>query len=198
MRIEIDTRDFGRVARKLQAAADQIPYALQKAMNDSAFKVRDIFINETWPQSVTQRNTGFLRSHISIDKASKHNLTVKIVEAPSTVSLARHAEGGTKTPMRAKTLSIPPTGSVSYGPRGIRADQKPGAILRNTSRRALRVTAKGIFVGEGGRLHLRYSFKPSAQQPQDVAFESVFEREMMTSIRALMPNYLAAAMRTRK
>ena len=198
MEIKIDTSSFKRMADRLNVMRDQIPFALKNALNDAAFATRNKFIDETWPQSVTQRNTGFLRSHIHIEKATKQSLRVAIVETPSTISLARHAEGGVKTPQRAKTLSIPPTGSVSYTERGIRADQKPGAILRNTPRRALRVTRKGIFVGEFGRLHLKYTFAPSATQPQDVPFFEVFASSMRDAINDLLPGYLQEAMRSRR
>jgi hypothetical protein len=195
--ITFEMRGIKELADQLKVAHDQIPYATAKALNDAAFRTRDRLI-AAWPQHVTARNTGFIRSALHIEKASKHDLTVRIVETPSSVSLERHAAGGTKRPLHSRNLAIPPKGSVQYGPRGVRSDQRPGAILRNTPKRALRVTSKGIFVGEGGRLHLKYTFTPSAHQPKDIPFYEVFASEMRDKVNQLLPVYLQEAMRSRR
>jgi hypothetical protein len=197
MMITFDMRSVKQVADDLKVAADQIPYAMSRALNDAAFATRDKLIS-TWPQHVSQRNPGFIRQALRVEKASKHDLTVRIVEQPSSVSLERHAEGGTKTPQHSRSLAIPPKGSVQYGPRGIRSDQRPSAILRNTPKRALRVTSKGIFVGAHGMLHLKYTFAPSAQQPKDVPFYEVFATSMRDAVNDLLPRYLQEAMRSRR
>jgi hypothetical protein len=162
-------------------------------MNQAAFDTRRKLVQETWPRAVTVRNRNFLNAKLHVDVSNKHDLTVTIRELPSSVSLAHHAEGGVKVPEKARNLSIPPSGTVVRTARGVRADQRPRAILANTPKRALRVTSRGIFVGSGGRLHLKFAFKPSAQQPADVPFHADFERFMKERLFELLPAALQQA-----
>ena len=156
MQITFDMSDVKRVADDLKVAQDQIPYAMSRAMNDAVFRTRERIVNETWPQHVQFRRANFPSAVLHVERSDKHNLTVTIREVSNTApNLTRHAEGGTKTPHRGRRLAIPLKGWVVYTDRGPRADMKPRAIIANTPRRALRITERGIFVGEGGRLHLR-------------------------------------------
>jgi hypothetical protein len=198
MQIKFDMRDVERVARDLKVAADQIPFAMSRALNKAAFETRRTLISKTWPQSVTQRRSNYPGAVLRVEESTKHDLTVKIVEQSNVPSLAAHAEGGVRTPIKSKRFAIPLKGWVQRTGEGVRTTQTARYIIQTTPKRALRVTSKGIFVGEGGRLHLRYSFQPSTHITADVPFYSTFASEMRDRVNALLPGYLQEAMRTRR
>jgi len=198
MEIKFDLRDLQRMANRLKVAPDQVPFAASRALNKAAFETRRTLVNKTWPQSVTQRRSAYPGVVLHVEESTKHDLTVKIVERANVPSLAAHAEGGVRTPAKAKRFAIPLKGWVQRTGEGVRTTQTARYIIQNTPKRALRVTSKGIFVGEGGRLHLRYSFKPSTTITPDVPFYSVFASEMRDRVNELLPRFLREAMATRR
>ena len=201
--LQISMKDFERKARELSAAVDQVPFALAQAMNDALKATRKQIVTETWPQHVQMRNTQFLNAALHMNFATKYSLTVMLSNQggavpPSRGNLAAHAEGGTKLPTHGGNLAIPLKSWVRYGAHGVNKAMLPANIIRTTPRRALRITKDGIFVGEGGRLHLRYSFKPSAQIKPDVPFHDDFARFMTEEMKLAFPRRLADAMATRR
>jgi len=194
--LQIDCGAFERRAKLLHAQIDQVPYALALVMNRGAKNTRQALIQDTWPSHVTQRNQGFIGRALRTSFASKRNLRIEIYDSLGRAHLKLHDVGGTK---RAKgRLAIPPTGVVTRTSSGVRKNQRPHAIVVNTPARALRITAKGIFVGKGGRLQLMYAFKSSASQPADVPFDEDFRRAMTVELRTSFPAALATAMRSRR
>jgi hypothetical protein len=188
--------DLERQARKLDGAIDQVPYALSLALNKAGTNTRQVLVQDTWPRHVTQRNAGFIGRALRTEFATKQNLRVEIYDDLNRGHLKLHAEGGTKIAKR--QLAIPPQGSVTRTSSGVRKSQKPAAIIASTPNRALRITARGIFFGEGGRLHLKYGLTMSAAQPADVPFEQAFESTMRDEVRTSFPAAMAKAMSTRR
>jgi hypothetical protein len=197
--LTFDFSDFERAARAMNAKIDQVPYALSRALNDSAFGTRKSLIDVTWPSAVQVVNKTFMRASLNIEKASKAHLQVAIVDKLGRANLKQHAESGVKRRKTAgKNLAIPPTGTVTRTAKGVRANQRPRALIADTPKRALRITQRGIFVGQGGRLHLRYAFKPEARIKPDVPFYRDFEGEMREQMRVEFPRAMAKAMATRR
>ncbi len=56
MSLTFDMRDFKRYARRMDALANQIPFALAQALNASAEIARKRLIEDTWPDHVQARN----------------------------------------------------------------------------------------------------------------------------------------------
>jgi hypothetical protein len=196
--IKFDLTDFERQARRLDAARDQVPFALSLALNKAVTNARSVLVQDTWPQHVTQRNSGFIRWALHTVFATKQNLRVEVYDQTPNqrAHLLLHARGGTK---RARNrLAIPPKGTVTRTAQGVRASQRPAAIIAATSKRALRITAGGIFIGIGGRLVLKYLFRHSAAQPADVPFDESFADTMMRDARASFPAAMHRAMATRR
>ena len=177
MELHIDPKPFADIAKKYEKGLGQLPYAFSRTLNSAAQKTRTGLIEETWPNSIQQRNTSFMKAALTTKgaSASKTNLSVTIYDKLGRVDLVAHDAGGTKTPHGAR-FAIPLKGSVRRGAHGVYAGQTPRAIIASTPARALRLTQRGLFVGEGGRLHLKYSFQPHAYQPADVKFTSDFQR----------------------
>lgn len=199
IQINLDIKEFARRAEQLKSAVDQVPYALSRAMNDAAFVTRKMLVEGTWQRSVTQRNPNFPRAVIGVKRSTKTDLEVRIEEnRPNSGHLFLHASGGTKTSQRGRNLAIPLATWVTYTSRGVAKRQLPKAIIANTPPRALRITPTGIFVGEHGRLRLRYSLKPTAKMRADVPFYQDFDRIMRSEINKAFPIRLQEAMRTRR
>jgi hypothetical protein len=190
LKLDVDT--FIAKAKQIDGAISQLPFALAQSMNTAAFNTRAKLIGDTWPSHVQQRNRTFIRAALRVARANKNNLRVEIQDVLGRGSLILHARGGTKA-ARGR-LAIPPAGSVTRTARGVRASQKPAAIIAKTPKRALRITPRGIFVGQGGRLHLKYSFRPSASVSADVPFDEEFQRMMREEINRAFPLALAFAM----
>lgn len=199
--ISFDFSAFERKARQIGAAIDQVPFAIANSMTSAAFRTREALLNNTWPQHVEVRNRNALRQALRIEKATKRNLTVAVVgSGPSAqrLNLKAHAEAGTKRPSRGRDLAIAPTGTVTRGARGVPIGERPKQIVANTPKRALRITNRGIFVGQAGRLHLRYAFTPAARIRADVPFHEDFARVMRAEMQRQFPIAMAKAMKSRR
>lgn len=199
--LRIDFSEFERAARRMNAARDQVPFALSKALNEAAEKTRTKLITKTWPGAVTVRNARFLNAALTTrgERATKKQLRVTIYDKLHRAHLEKHAFGGTKV-AKGRGLAIPPSSgkTVRRTSRGVVKSQKPSAIIAMTPARSLRVLPHGIFTGEGGRLHLRYSFERSAKIRKDVPFLEVFHASMLAEARAAFPEAMARAMMSRK
>lgn len=189
--------DWERETRRIDGAFDQIPYALSESLNGAVFNARAVLVQDTWPQHVTMRNRGFINSMLRVVKSTKRNLRVEINDekANGRGHLALHARGGAK--VAKGRLAIPPKGTVVRTASGVRKSQKPAAIIARTPKRALRITAGGIFIGIKGKLVLKYLFRRSVQQPADVPFDEAFQDAMRRAVKADFPRQMKAAMRPR-
>jgi hypothetical protein len=190
--------DFERMARDIDHAIDQMPFAISKALNDAVKNTRDRLAEETWAQHVEVRNRHFMRNALRIERSTKRNLRVALVDIRGRANLKQHAEGGVSRPLHGRRFSIPLKGTVRRTARGVTASQTPKAIIASTPKRALRVTAKGIFVGKGGRLHKKYAFAPAAHVKKDVPLREDFARFMVEELRVTFPAAMKLAMQTRR
>ena len=108
MEVILYTEDFERLTSRMDAAYDQIPFALSLAINDALFETKQVLTDVTWPRAVTVRNANFLDWALHIEKATKHNLAGAIYDSTpdQRAHLSMHADSGTKTP-RGEALAIP-------------------------------------------------------------------------------------------
>ncbi len=193
--VNIDMREFSRVARKMGIFAnDQLPYAISRSLNDTMFRdVRPQITGPTWAKSFTVRNKGLARASMRVETASKGKLSAGVYDALGKADLAKHARGGVKTPKK-KVLDIPVRSRVALHARG----KRPWAsvVVKKTPKRALRMTSKGIFVGEGGRLHLVYGFKASAALKKRFPFYEDFAMAARRGLATYFPRHIQAAVRS--
>ena len=199
--LSFDFSTWERAARQLGADLEQVPFALSVALNDAVKATRLHLTDETWPQHVQVRNRGFARAALRVQQyANKRNLTVVLGENPDLQgrgNLGLQARGGTKQARRGK-LAIPLPGTVVRTGRGVRASQRPAAIIARTPKRALRVTPRGILVGKNGRLELKYTLVQQARQPADVPLDADFAHYMERELRLSLPAAVARAMKTKR
>jgi hypothetical protein len=69
--IVFDYSDFERKANELSAAADQVPYALARSLNQAAEDAQTVLIVSTWPKAVHVRNTTFMRAALRCIHATR-------------------------------------------------------------------------------------------------------------------------------
>lgn len=199
MEIEFDTEAFVEKAKQFGEAVDQLPFALMTLLNDAAFHTRQVLVQSTWPKHVQQRNTSFISAALRVGKATKQNLEIKIYDQLRRANLYEHAKGGTIQPHQARRFSIPmPNANIRRTASGVAARDRPRYIIENTPKRALRVTARGIFVAEAGRLHMKYSFKSLVSLKKDVPFYEDFAYSMAQELRTGFDEKLRRAISTRQ
>jgi hypothetical protein len=199
MEIRIDTRQFEQRIKELGANFDQLPFVLSQLINNAAFNARRVLVETTWPSHVQQRNKGFIGAALRVQTSNKSNLTAIIYDVlDNRGHLYEHAWGGTERPFRARLFAVPMPGTVDRGAHGIVPRDRPSAIIAKTPKRALRVTSRGIFIGQGGRLHLIYSLRPQLQQPADVPFYQDFADAVTTDMRTGFDEKMKAAMLSRR
>ncbi|MGE0022096.1 MAG: hypothetical protein AB7S70_00505, partial [Hyphomicrobium sp.] len=140
----------------------------------------------------TQRNAGLTLAPINVEKASKAKLSAGVFDALGKADLAVLAQGGAKT--HSGTLAVPVLSRVRLHARG----KTPWAreLERRFSARAVRKTAKGLFVGKGGRLHLYFAFKGGAHLGKRFAFYEDFARRSVAGIRTRFPAHAQRAVAT--
>jgi hypothetical protein len=195
--VTFQTQEFLDLAQRFNAAADQLPYIVAGLLNNAAFEAKRVLSEATWPQHVVQRRSGFPAVAFRVEKASKQKLTVAVTDVLGVAHLSLHAKGGTKH-ARGRNIAIPLRSWVRRGPGGVPQRDRPRALIDRTPKRALRITPRGIFVGEGGRLNLRYSFRNTVPIKGTVPFLDDFKTVMSNSIRTNFQGKVAQAMGTRR
>ena len=103
-----DVRDFQRAARRMDALASQIPFALAGALNASAEIGRRVLIDDTWPGYVEARDPNFIKNALTTKgtRASKRNLRVVVYDKWGRAHLREHETGGTKKPL-GSAIAVP-------------------------------------------------------------------------------------------
>lgn len=197
--MQMDMKEFDGMVQRQGGMFRQLPFVASRLLNEGATKARQVLVSSTWPSHVKVRNTTFMTASLRVEYANKHNLRVVIFDARKAKSasmtiLQGHAKGAVKLPHG--KLAMPARDLRDYGAHGIPKSKRPSGIIARTPKRALRILPSGIYVGEGGRLHMRYSFKTSARQSADVPFYEDFEYVMHNTIRTGYADTMRNAMRT--
>lgn len=189
-------RDFERAAKRLEARADQIPFALATALNASAEIARITLVNKTWPLHVEARDKNFIKAALSTTgtRATKRRLQVVIYDRLGRAHLVQHDRGGTKRP-RGSAIAVPSAAlqarrSGKGVPKGSRPRNLPttgpsGAFVKGD------VLYQRVGKGKSRGLRLMYVFKPSVPIRAEVPFSADFRRAM----RQAMPGQFRKAMR---
>lgn len=199
--LEFDLKAIEQAADDIGGMRDQIPFVMAGVLNDAAFATRKEIVENIWPTYVQQRNRQFPSAVLRVDKANKEALIVALREFKETSApLILHAEGGTREPQTPGNFAIPMPNyrAGKMGARGLRKDARAAAIIARTPKRALRITKRGIFRGEGGRLRLIFALRPIVHVKKDVPFYEVWNAWMQHSVERLFAPKMEQAMRTRR
>jgi len=86
---------------------NQIPFATHRAINKTAFDVRDEIVKETFPRSFDVKAKQFARQAFRVDRSpNKRKLVARVYDRFEKDYLVNQAEGGTKQ-KRGRYMSIP-------------------------------------------------------------------------------------------
>jgi hypothetical protein len=198
MSLEFDFSGFKRAAEQLNAAADQIPFALSQALNDGAEIVRKELIADVWPSHVKVRNARFIGAALTTKgrRATKRNLRVEIYDRLGRGSLALHETGGAKRP-RGAALAVPSKAlQATRTSKGIPAGMRPRALPNSFKKgdALYQRTGKGKTKG----LKLAYVLKPSTAIKPTVPFHRDFDDAMRIEVRRAFGPRIQAAMKSRR
>lgn len=215
----VDATAFADVARMMDAALDQVPYAMANAMTHAAFETRRTLVEETWPSSVTVRNPGFIRAALRVEPAKKNDLVVEIYDQLNkSVKLKLHAEGGVKT-AQSGMLAVPSSLNVTRTAHGVVAEQRPRNLVNSfrkgdriyqrtphpismrKARKIGRRTAARIAMlppETKARAKLMYVLKKQTRIRNDVPFYEVFAERMTDEMAKGFQDSMIRAMSTRR
>jgi hypothetical protein len=212
--VDFDLSAADAYAQRMGAAADQVPFALSRALNDAVEAARQHIIKETWPSSgLTVRNQSFIGRAFSREglvRSTKHDLQAEIRDTLHRGSLMLHAVGGTK--IGRGNLAIPNVkgGSITRTSTGaVRSDQRP-TRLRNTFRKGNKIyqridgPARYVYTGANKPLKrksgvkLMYVLAPSAKIKPQVPFYEDFARVTSGILEQQIPLRVIEAMATRR
>ena len=194
IKVEIDFSEAEAFAKRVGAAADQVPYALSLALNRSAEVTRNFLIKMTWPQAIQQRNSSFIAASLTTKdaRATKQALSVEIYDKLDRGNLLMQATAGTRTPQSGSNLAVPSstiTKTASGVPKRLRPRNMPTALRKGDV-----LYAKD----KKGKLTLLYVLKPKTKIRKAVPFYEDYADSMRRELMRTIPMAVEKAMATRK
>jgi hypothetical protein len=193
-KIEIDYSEVEAMAKRLDATADQIPFAMALAMNRSADVTRRLLVQMTWPQHIQARNASFISASLTTRdaRASKGTLSVEIYDKLNRGNLVMQSKGGTRSPLGGSNLAVP-SSAITRTSRGVpqrfRPKNMPTAVRKGDV-----LYAKD----KKGKLTLMYVLKHQTRIPKRVPFYEDYESSMRRELNRTIPLAFEQAMRTRR
>lgn len=191
--ITLDLSAFENMARAMDGAADQMGFAISRAINKAVVTAENRLANETWPSHIQARNRSFLKAALKPKFSTKKDLRVELNDTLGRAHLGLHARGGTK---QAKGQFAIPTRAVTRTAKGVRQNQKPRNLKDKVVKGGLIFAPQGR--GKKRRLTLMFKLQAQTRQPKDVPFYSDFARFMREEAKREFPKAMLQAMQTRR
>lgn len=193
MKLSVAT-NIAEVMASLDRVKKQMPFAQSKALNDTAFQIRQQIVQHTYPDSFTVRNSRFINSVLRVEKATKSNLNARVYDRLGRDYLERQAKGGTKTP-KGNNLAIPGIRNTARTAGGaIRKSDRPRSML---NRKDVFRTKNAIVQKQGNQpLKVLYILEPSAHIPKRFPFYEDASKIANTKFTTNYQSALRFAMRT--
>ena len=172
MNINVQVDDKA-VTDALKDFAKQIPFAMSKALNDTANDVQRS-IQDSLSQRFTLRRPDFIKRTIKRNRedfATKTKLEAIVRVDPTRDILAKFEEGGTKRPTKGTAIAIP-TENVRRTKAQIISQQNRPAFLVATGK-AISYGGKLLLKkgrGRGATFLVAYVFKKAVRIPKSLGF----------------------------
>lgn len=131
-----------QISRLIRSYRDQIPQATAAALTKTAYDIKQEIVQNTWPQSVTARNSRFMKAVLKVEKATKKYLTAIVFDNLGREYLGKLESSGTKIPM-GNNIAIPARdveGMVRGANGAVKKSYKPRTLL--DKKRFFRTTLK--------------------------------------------------------
>ena len=182
------------VMASLKRVEKQIPFAQSRALNDTAFQIRQQIVQHTYPDSFTVRNSRFINAVLRVETANKTNLNARVYDKLGRDYLERQAKGGIKIP-KGSNLAIPGVRNVARTAGGaIRKADRPRSLI---NKKNVFKTDKAILQRQKGQpLKVLYILEPSAKIPKRFPFYEDASRVANTKFKTNYQSALRNAMRT--
>ena len=176
---------------------DQLPFATSKALNDTAFIVRNTIVEETFPRSFDVKNKRFAGVAFKVDPAKKRKLEARVFDRLNKDFLALQESGGTKRP-RGNSIAIP-TDEIRVTGRGVSKARRPRQLLQS-GKRAFRTkskTGQDIIAQRRGKkrypLKVLYVLEPQADIKPRFPFYTVAQLSAQKTFEKRLPIRLKEA-----
>lgn len=197
MEVVLDFSDFRRKAHQMGIFAEQqLPFAIANTLNLAMLGpggAREHIVRTVFPSSFDVHNHNFARAAFNVKKASKGDLSVELFDRLKRGHLEKHAQGGTKSARGSLAMPNWRGGRIKRTAAG--SKPRPRLIKVKNPRRALRVVkGKGIFVGEGGRLHALYWFRRQGRLEKRFPFYEAFARVAKRQVEFHFPQQIQQAL----
>jgi hypothetical protein len=200
--ITFNLSGFEKLAKRMQASVDQVPYALARSLNDAAEVTRKHLCEDVWPAHVHARNKSLMKASLTTrgNRATKKNLRVAIIDKLDHANLAMHADGGTRVP-RGSRLALPNTinGAVKRLARGavrVKPKDVTNSFVLNGKIYQRYSTGKGK--NRVNKRRVMYTLKSKTTIKADVPFRKEFRDKMTSEVRKAFLIRIRQAMATRK
>lgn len=105
----------------------QLPFAISRALTDTAFAVRSHIVETTGPRDFTLRNKRFLGVALRVQAARKDNLQAIVYDRLGREYLTTQAIGGQKIPRRGRIAVPQGQARAKRGTGGVPKRLRPGA-----------------------------------------------------------------------
>jgi hypothetical protein len=143
----------------------QVPFAMARALTDTAFEVRDKIVNETYPRSFTVRNKRFPRAMFRVGPAKKTNLVATVSDVLGRDYMVTQATGGTKT-ARGQNIAIPTREIKRLVSGRVSKAKQPRNLLnakgfKTKLRGGQQVIAENVGRGKNKQRRILYILEPS-------------------------------------
>ena len=124
------TSNISTIAKAIDAfGKNQIPFATHRALNDTAFAVRNHIVQDTYPKSFQVKNKSFARAMFRVERSpSKRKLSAAVFDRLKRDYMIDQATGGIKKP-RGRSIAIPGADRPQVRGRGSYDRNKPRTVL---------------------------------------------------------------------
>ena len=185
--------DFSEAKRMLAGIKEQLPFAIAKALTDTAKDARQAVTAEL--PKVFDRPNPFTMRAIAFKPANKQTLTAIVYIQPKQAEYLRlQLEGGTRLP-RARALALStdyPLDQYGNVPRGaLRRLMARPDVFSGTVR-----GIAGIWQRTHPRLTLLFAYEPKARYGKRLPFEAIVRRTVNERIEPNFRNAMDLAIRT--
>lgn len=175
LQIQVDDREVRQYLRKMP---EQVPFAMSKAMNETAMDIRNHIVKSVWQTSVNVKQRYFAGRAFRVRWSQKRDLVAAVYADPSRVNPAgieaikRVEEGIRHYPFRGRYLAVPTFKALT-----------PTGRVKKVAREALDETNRRTFVADrvgrgpaiwyrnpNGTLDMLFILKPSVPTPRVFPF----------------------------
>lgn len=181
---------------------NQIPYATSRALNDTAFAVRNQIVEKTYPQSFTVRNKRFASTMFRVGKSTRRKLVATVFDRLGRDYMVDQAKGGIKKP-RGNSIAIPTRNVKRLASGKVSKAKQPRNLLNGKAYKTKLKNGQEVIAQETGRgatkkQKVLYILEQTASIPKRFSFYEDGQRIAQRDFNKNFANWFREAKRTAK